>query len=353
MNSLINLETAMYNKMTTKILFILLLSLSTIYSHAQGTFTKYNIGDFIIENGDTINDCTIGCRTFGKPNKDNSNTLVLLTWFAGKSIEYTGATKPGNWADSTKFYVVVLDALGNGVSSSPSNSSIQDKLKFPEFSIRDMVNSHHKLLTQFLNIDHVYAIAGYSMGGFQTFQWIVSHPKYMDKAIVISGTPRLDEYDKLFYQAEINVLELGIGTPSKQFEAFKIGVQIFVINLFTPAYIQQQYQKNHSEEFIKFWENYFLQNNFFDWTYQMKALRNHDIYTTFNEPSNDIISRVKANTLIIVNPQDRIVSPAPSIEIARQINVKLIELNVDCGHFYYNCENKEISVKITEFLNLQ
>ena len=85
----------------------------------------------------------------------------------------------------------------------------------------------------------------------------------------------------------------------------------------------------------------------------MKALRNHDIYTTFNETSSDIISRIKANTLIIVNPQDRIVSPLPSIEIARQMNAKLIELNVDCGHFYYNCENKEISDKIAEFLNIQ
>lgn len=70
--------------------------------------------------------------------------------------------------DSTRYFVILVDAIGDGVSSSPSNSTKQPLLKFPEFRIHDMVESEHRLAAELLHLSHLLAVMGLSMGGMQT-----------------------------------------------------------------------------------------------------------------------------------------------------------------------------------------
>jgi len=60
-------------------------------------------------------------------------------------------------------------------------------MSFPRFSIRDMVNAEHRMLTECLGIKKLVAVAGSSMGGIETMQWAVSFPTFMEAAI--PGTP--------------------------------------------------------------------------------------------------------------------------------------------------------------------
>ena len=43
---------------------------------------------------------------------------------------------------------------------------------FPKFTIADMVNSQYQLVTEGRKIKHLVGVAGASMGGMQTLQWI-------------------------------------------------------------------------------------------------------------------------------------------------------------------------------------
>ena len=128
-----------------------------------------SVGDFPLENGQKIVDCKIGYRTFGKLNATRSNTLIYLTPGGTTTymMELFGAATE---VDTSKFYLILIDALGNGVSSSPSNSISQPKTSFPQFGIRDMVNTQYKMLTENLNIHHLAAIVGGSVGGLQALQ---------------------------------------------------------------------------------------------------------------------------------------------------------------------------------------
>src|SRR5678816_975705 len=189
-------------KLIRGLLFLHLFALVALAQQQQFA----NIGDLKLENGGVIRDCRIGYRTFGKLNGDKSNIIVFPTWAGGTTEQLQSSIGPGKLVDSTTYFVIAIDALSNGVSSSPSNSRLQPRMRFPQFTLRDTVNSQHKLLTTVLKIDHVKAIVGISMGGMQAFQWLVAYPQFMEKAVPIVGSPRLAPYDLVHWRAQIESL---------------------------------------------------------------------------------------------------------------------------------------------------
>jgi len=90
----------------------------------EGAQQFASLGDFKLTSGEVIRDCRIGYRTFGQLNADKSNVILFPTWATGTTEKLQGQVGPGKLADSSKYFVVLVDAFANGVSSSPSNSRI-------------------------------------------------------------------------------------------------------------------------------------------------------------------------------------------------------------------------------------
>lgn len=333
---------------------IILLVLAT--QMAIGQEQKFaSLGDYRLESGETIRGLTIGYRTFGTINPDRSNIVLYLTWAGGRTSQLNlKPTDTGKLIDTSKYFVVAVDALSNGVSSSPSNSKIQPRMQFPGYTMRDLVNVEHLLLTGTLHIDHVKAVTGVSMGGMQTFQWMVSYPDFMDKVIPIVGSPRLAPFDLLHWQTQISAIMNDPGwmhgnytrNPAREFE-YEIGALI----LTTP----DDYNRKMSREaVIKEIEKAKNETDGFDANdkiRQTQAMMSLDVTERFDGSWTKTAAGVKARSLMIVSLQDHTVTPQPALEFAAALNVKPLILDSDCGHMAPSCEWQRVNAAVAEFLD--
>lgn len=327
-----------------------LLLVAAVASAQDGTLQIANLGEFKLESGQTIRDCRIGYRTYGTLNAEQSNAIVVLTWFAGNSGGYASWVGTGNLFDTSKYFVIVIDAFGDGVSSSPSNSTSQPGAQFPPFTMRDMVRSQHELLTRELKLEHAYAVSGLSMGGMQTFEWMFTYPDFMDKAIPIVGTPKQTAYDLLLWGSELDLLESMRDVPGGEQKAMNAVADIQTMGLETPAYVASHVKPEDAGAFIKERRTGLVKLDPFNYASQLRAMIGIDVYRDFGESAAEAAKAIKAKTLVVVSLQDHMVNPAPARELARLAKLPLVTLSGDCGHLATGCEKDVLQREVSRFL---
>jgi homoserine O-acetyltransferase len=108
---------------------------------------------------------------------------------------------PGRAIDPSRHFVVIVNMLGNGLSTSPSNAKPPiDRAAFPRVTIYDNVMAQHRLITEHLSLARVRLVAGFSMGAQQAFQWGALFPEMVDAVAPICGTARTSPHNFVFLE---------------------------------------------------------------------------------------------------------------------------------------------------------
>ena len=326
----------------TKNISLLFLIFWSNLSIAQSELQIVNIGDFTTTTGSIIEDCKVAFRSTGKLNADKNNIVLWATWFTGSSADVINSGSL-NSIDTSGLYIIVVDALTNGVSSSPSNT-----VDFPVITIRDMVNSQHSLLVNHLGIDHLYAVMGISMGGMQTFEWLVAYPEFMDKAISIVGTPKETFHDVLVWQTMADlIIEAGSDEKALDF-AIKKAYDILSMQAQTPVYLARTVNPDSLQAFRK--AAYANMMHPHDYLGGLQAMIPHNIYRSANKDADNIKNIIKAEVLIVAAKQDHLVNPITSVELSKLLACQYLELSGDCGHIAAFCEQAKIKEETYAFL---
>jgi homoserine O-acetyltransferase/O-succinyltransferase len=319
------------------------------------------LGQCKLENGLAIDDCVIGFRTFGALDAARDNAVLMPTWLYGRTADLTNLfgnpalAGPGEQSrilvDTGKYFGIAVDSLGDGISSSPSNSTTQHGTGFPVFSERDMVETQFRLVTEVLGLKHLHAVVGLSMGGEQTFAWSVQHPGFFDLAIPILGTPRLTPYD-------LEVKEIMLGTiyadPAYEDGKYTIEPPLKLANLFGALTVTTPELRNAQttrEDFRAFVERAEAAQpiDANDRVWQLKAVVNHDVIgkRTMAEAARS----TRARFLVVVSARDHLVNPQPALEWAAALGAPTYISLGSCAHLIMTCDADAVSSRVRHFLD--
>jgi len=311
---------------------------------AEGAQQFAELGALKLQSGGVIQDFRLGYRTLGKLNAQKSNAILWPSWLGGKSDDLLQFLGPGKVVDTSKYFVVLVDAIGNGVSTSPSNSKKQPLMSFPSFGIRDMVEAEHRLATEVLHLSHLRAVMGISMGGMQTFEWIVTYPEFMDLGIPMFGAPQSTAFDKLLWTAQIDAIELdpawNHGNPSGPLSlGFAVSEEIGQMNLTSPAYRVVHTSPKDFDAYLAELKKHAVGDGGLasDQIRQREAIISLDIPGEFGVTLPELTKKVRAKLLVVVSPEDHLVNPIPAQQFAAAIAAPVIMLDSPCGHISLEC----------------
>jgi homoserine O-acetyltransferase/O-succinyltransferase len=335
--------------MNSRLFFLFLTCIIIVNIYPQSVQQYANIGNFELVNGDTIYNCRIGFRTFGKPNPDTSNAIIYCSWFGGTSEGIASLIEKRNFIDTSEFFIIAFDALGDGISSSPSNYSFND---FPDITIRDMVNSQYLVLTKHLGIEHLYGAIGGSMGSMQVLEWAVAYPYFISKIVAYVCSPKLTSYDLLWMNTQLRMMETLRKYRATEKEIKTLSDMMTAWISRTPDHVNENIKVENFENYLTKFENEpyetFTNDNYIA---QMKAMIRHDISKDFNNSMEEAAKTIKAKLFLIVSKNDMMVNPLESIKLAELINCRLLILDNNCGHLAVSCEFERVRKEIAEFLN--
>ncbi len=310
----------------------------------EGSQQFASFGEFKLRNGVQIHDFRLGYRILGKLNANKSNAVLWPTWLGGRTQDLLTFVGPANVVDTNKYFVILVDSIGNGVSTSPSNSSLQPLMKFPQFTVRDMVESERRLVTETLHLSHLRAVMGVSMGGMQTFEWAIAYPDFMDSAIPMSGSPQSTSSDKLLWTSEIDAIGLdpawNKGKPTGSLtRGIALAEETDAMNSTSPEYRTKHTNTGEFESFLAG-----IRNNAkgdagsaIDQIRQRQAILSLNIPAELHTTIGQAAKQVHAKLLVVISPQDQMVNPDPAVEFASSIGAPVLRLDSACGHLSYTC----------------
>jgi homoserine O-acetyltransferase/O-succinyltransferase len=322
-------------------------------SYSQSVQQYFSVGNLELVNGQTIDNCNIGYRTFGKLNRDSTNAIIFPTWFEGTTNEIGRLIQKYSFLDTTKYFIIAIDALGDGISSSPSNYNVYKIKSFPEITIRDIVNSQYKLVTKLFGLKHLFAAVGGSLGGMQVLEWAVTYPDFIDKIVSYVSTPKLSSYELLWMNTQVSIIEMGKKYGVSEQETRKTLAMLMAGLGRTPDYLVDKVKPGDFDLYLKSFNKEYSQTfTLEDYYSQIKAILNHNIYNLFDGSMEETAKHIKSKLFFIISETDLLVNPTEIKKFAKTVNAKTLLLNNNCGHLAVSCEiercRKEIEIFLSE-----
>jgi homoserine O-acetyltransferase/O-succinyltransferase len=287
---------------------------------------SFAVPDFVLQKGGVLPEARLAFKTLGALNARRDNVVVAPTWYSGNhaGVE-AGLIGRDRALNPEKYFIIIPNLLGGGVSSSPNNTPAPfDRGLFPRVTLYDNVRLQQLMLTQRFGIERIKLVSSWSMGGCQSFQWAAQYPDAVEAVVPLCGSAKTGAFNKVFLLSLRRALELdpvyadGFYTAPplaglKAFAAIYAGWGFSEPFYRTEAY--RQFGAKDYAEFVEFyWEPAFIHhdaNNLLAmlWTWLQGDISDNPLY---NGDYALALRSIKARTIILPGQHDSYFSPTDS-----------------------------------------
>lgn len=327
-------------------------------------YKLYDLGDFRLQRGATLRGAKLAYKTFGTLSPAKDNAIVYPTWYSGQHPDNEWLIGKGMALDPDKYFIIIPNMLGNGLSSSPSNTpEPYNASRFPQITAYDNVRAQHQLVTEYFGITRLPLVTGWSMGALQTFHWGAMYPDMVERIAPFCGSAKCSRHNFVFLEGVKAALTAdsafnngwyGDKKPEKGLRAM---ARVYAGWGFSQAFYRQELDLkalgySSLEDFlVAFWEGFFLPkdaNNLLTmlWTWQNGDISDNELY---NGDFRKALGAIKAKAYVMPGRTDLYFPPEDSeFEVTHMPNAKLIVFESVWGHFAGGPGTSPVDVKFLD-----
>ncbi len=333
---------------------------------------------FTLECGETLERLTVAYETYGRPDENRSNAVLIchaLTGSAhaagldekGRAGWWDGLIGRGRAFDPADWHIICPNVLGScygttGPTSINPATGVPYGDAFPVVTIRDMVRVQRLLLDR-LGIDRLRVVIGGSMGGMQVLEWGVIYPESIDLLIPIATSARHSPWAVAFNAIAREAIALGAraGDPDAGLRlARKVAMMTYRHDLeFSRRFGRDRKEGPHHEVDGSFQVESWLQHHgerlverFDPATFNTitRAMDLHDV-THGRGPLAVTLGTIRQPALCIGITSDILYPAAEQRDLARLLPDAIYrEITSDCGHDAFLIEFAQLNSHVGEFL---
>ena len=140
---------------------------------------RFALGDVQTLSGETLPGAAVTWKTHGRLNAARDNVVLYPTSYGAQHTDLEWLIGPDGVLDPTRWFIVIPDMFGNGLSSSPSNTP-----------------AYPQLVTAW---DNVHAQ--------QAYHWAAAFPDAVARIVVNCGSARTSVHNQVFLKSLMATLE--------------------------------------------------------------------------------------------------------------------------------------------------
>ena len=311
-------------------------------------YELFELGDVRLQRGATIRNAILAYKTYGTLSKNKDNVIVYPTWYSGQHYDNEWLIGSGMALDPARYFVIIPNMLGNGLSSSPSSTPPPyDKSRFPDVTAYDNVKLQHRLVTEKFGIKTVKLVTGWSMGALQTFHWGCLFPDMVERILPFCGSAKCSRHNFVFLEGVKAALTADASWNNGWYEkpptkGLRAMARVYAGWGFSQAFYREQLDikslgYSSLEDFlVAFWEGFFLPkdaNNLLTmlWTWQNGDISDNE---TFQRDFDKALGAIKAKAIVMPGQTDLYFPPEDSeYEVSKMPNAELRPMPSIWGHF--------------------